>query len=81
MSPTTTMVAAVGLTCSTPMGSAINVSFNNGGGRCRSYRQHPLRGTAIDVLLHVVAVASIFWQHLLGGHYESSQKKFGSLRC
>jgi hypothetical protein len=66
-----------------PRGHANDVFFNNGSGRCWTYRQHP-RGPAINVLLQVFAIASIFWQHFPGGHYDkhyyeqykTSQKSF-----
>jgi hypothetical protein len=41
--PTSSVVTVVRPTASTPRGVAIDVS-NLSGGRCRTYRQHPLRG-------------------------------------
>jgi hypothetical protein len=41
MSSSATVVAAVGFAGSTPMGPSIDVSYNYGGGRCRTRWQHP----------------------------------------
>jgi hypothetical protein len=58
-SSSTTVVATAGPTGSTPKGGANDVFFNNDSGRCWTYRQHP-RGPAINVLLQVVIIVSIF---------------------
>jgi hypothetical protein len=54
----TLVVAAAGPATSTPRGSAIDVS-NSGGGRCRTYRQHPSGGPpSMSPTLVVVAAGS-----------------------
>jgi hypothetical protein len=62
------VVVVAGPDNSTPRGPAIDVFFNYGGGHCQTHWQHPLGGPSIDVLQQVIIIASIFWQHLPGGH-------------
>jgi hypothetical protein len=83
MSFSTSVVAAVGPTGSTPRGPAIDVFFNLGGGRYRTHQQHPLGGSpSTSSLTSVVAATgpvgsapkgpAINVLHPSGSHFQTS---------
>jgi hypothetical protein len=81
MSPSTTVVAAAGLTGSTPMGPAIYVSIDNGGGRCQTYRQHPLGALpSTSPSTTVVATARLTYSTTRGASIDISNNNGGG-RC